>query len=156
MYLFTEYVFGESVDSAHNSQISSTFQEADCLLMLVKKNKQVFAITSLGTNLNHTAQLSISAGEEIIILSVGLGGNNGKDPTSFQIAFPFWKADATEKGNWVFSVSSPPPSPVETIAAATSVHVFIHLIRLSPVSRQCTQFTNLKYLPRSWLLAEAR
>ena len=29
--VFTEYVC-ESVDSAHNSQISSTFQEADCLL----------------------------------------------------------------------------------------------------------------------------
>ena len=26
--VFTEYVFCESVDSAHNSQISSTFQEA--------------------------------------------------------------------------------------------------------------------------------
>ena len=32
--VFTEYVFCESVDSAHNSQISSTFQEADCLLKL--------------------------------------------------------------------------------------------------------------------------
>ena len=30
---------------------------------------------------------------------------------------------------------------------ATSV-----IVRLSRVSRQCTQFTNLKYLPRSWLL----
>ena len=39
MYLITEYVFRESVDSAHNSQISSTFQEADCLLKLVKINK---------------------------------------------------------------------------------------------------------------------
>ena len=37
--LFTEYVFCESVDSAHNSQISSIFQEADCLLKLVKVNK---------------------------------------------------------------------------------------------------------------------
>ena len=36
---FTEYIFCESVDSAHNSQISSTFQEADCLLKLVKVNK---------------------------------------------------------------------------------------------------------------------
>ena len=61
MYLFTEYVFRESVDSAHMSQISSTFQEADCLLKLVKINKQVFAITLLSRNLNHTAQLSISA-----------------------------------------------------------------------------------------------
>ena len=42
--VFTEYAFCESVDSAHNSQISSTFQEADCLLKLVKVNKQVFAI----------------------------------------------------------------------------------------------------------------
>ena len=74
MYLFTEYVFRESVDSARNSQISSTFQEADCLLKLVKVNKQVFAITLLSRNLNHTAQLSISArGGGIIILSVGLG-----------------------------------------------------------------------------------
>ena len=86
MYLFTEYVFRESVDSAHNSQISSTLQEADCLLKLVKINKQVFAITLLSRNLNHTAQLSISArgggGGGIIILSVGLGGGgrNGKDP----------------------------------------------------------------------------
>ena len=78
--VFTEYVFRESVDSAHNSQISSTFQEADCLLKLVKINKQVFAITLLSRNLNHTAQLSISARGETIILSVGLGGRNGKDP----------------------------------------------------------------------------
>ena len=28
--VFTEYVFCESVDNAHISQISSTFQEADC------------------------------------------------------------------------------------------------------------------------------
>ena len=61
MYLFTENVFRESVGSAHNSQISSTFQEADCLLKLVKVNKQVFALTLLNINLNHTAQLSISA-----------------------------------------------------------------------------------------------
>ena len=74
MYLFTAYVFHESVDSAHNSQISSTFQEADCLLKLVKINKQVYAITLLSRNLNHTAQLSISARGGIIILSVGLGG----------------------------------------------------------------------------------
>ena len=33
----------ESVDNAHNSQILSTFQEAHCLLKLVKVNKQVFA-----------------------------------------------------------------------------------------------------------------
>ena len=43
--VFTEYVFCESVDCAHNTQISSTLQEADCLLKLVKLNKQVFAIT---------------------------------------------------------------------------------------------------------------
>ena len=51
--VFTEYVFCESVDSAHNSQISSTCQEADCLLKLVKVNTQVFAITVLHRNLNH-------------------------------------------------------------------------------------------------------
>ena len=60
--VFTEYVFFESVDSAHNSQISSTYQEADCLLKLVKVNKQVFAKTLLNRNLNDTAQLSISKG----------------------------------------------------------------------------------------------
>ena len=122
MYLFTEYVFGESVDSAHNSQISNTFLEADCLLKLGKMNKQLFAKTLLSRNLNHTAQLSISARGETIIFSVGLGGNNGKDPTTFHVVFPFWKADATEKGNWVFSVPYPPPA-VEAVAAATSVHV---------------------------------
>ena len=86
MYLFTEYVFRESVDSAHNSQISRTFQEADCLLKLVKINKQVFTITLLSRNLNHTAQLSISArgGGGIIILSVRLGGGGDwKRPISF-------------------------------------------------------------------------
>ena len=51
------------------------FQEADCLLKLVKINKQVFAITLISRYLNHTAQLTISAGGGgIIILSVGLGG----------------------------------------------------------------------------------
>ena len=58
--VLTEYVICESVDSEYNSQISSTFQEADCLLKLVKVNKQVFALTLLNRNLNHTAQLSIS------------------------------------------------------------------------------------------------
>ena len=48
--VFTEYVFCEceSVDSAHISQISRTFQEAEAsltLLKLVKVNKQVFAVT---------------------------------------------------------------------------------------------------------------
>ena len=84
MYLFTEYVFRKSVDSEHNSQILSTFQEADCLLKLVKINKQAFAITLLNRNLNHTAQLSMSTRGEVIILSVGQGGEggrNGKDPT---------------------------------------------------------------------------
>ena len=57
---FTKYIFCESVDSAHISQILSTFQEADCLLKLVKVNKQVFAITFLNRNLDHTAQLSIN------------------------------------------------------------------------------------------------
>ena len=42
--VFTEYVFSESVDSAHISQISSSFQEAGCLLKLVKVNKQGFAL----------------------------------------------------------------------------------------------------------------
>ena len=81
MYLFTENVFRESVGSAHNSQISSTFQEADCLLKLVKVNKQVFVITLLSRNLNHTAQLSISARGEIIILPVGLGGGEETEKT---------------------------------------------------------------------------
>ena len=58
--VFTEYVFCELVGSAHNLQISSTLQEADCLLKLVKVNKQVFERTLLNRNLNHTAQLSIS------------------------------------------------------------------------------------------------
>ena len=58
--VFTDYVFCESVDSALNSHISGTFQEADCLLKLVKVNKQLFAIILLNKNLNHTAQLSIS------------------------------------------------------------------------------------------------
>ena len=56
-------------------------------------------MTSLNRNLNHTAQLSISWGE-IIILSVGLGGNNGKDPLLYfyflQIVLkipPFEKSD---------------------------------------------------------------
>ena len=86
MYLFTEYVFRESVDNAHNSQISSTFQEADCLLKLVKVNKQVFAITLLRRNLNHTDQLSISArggGNNNFVSRAGVGGGggrNGKDP----------------------------------------------------------------------------
>ena len=73
MYLLTEYVFRESVDSAHNSHISSTFQEADFLAKLLKVNKQVVAITLFNRNFNHTAQLlSISYGE-IINLS-GAGG----------------------------------------------------------------------------------
>ena len=58
--IFTENVSCESVDSAHNFQISSTLQAADCLLKLVKVNKQVFEITLINRNFNHTAQLSIS------------------------------------------------------------------------------------------------
>ena len=120
IYLFTEYVFRESADSAHNSQISSTFQEADCLLKLVKINKQVFAITLVSRNLNHTAHLSISVRGEIIILSVGLGGRNGKDP----------EAISTENVPGSFPFLPPqriiPPPPVEAVAAATSVHVFIN------------------------------
>ena len=83
MYLFTEYVVRESVDSAQNSQISSTFQEADCLLKLVKINKQVFAITLLSRNLNHTAQLSISArggGNNNFVSRAGGGGKKRKRP----------------------------------------------------------------------------
>ena len=53
--VFTEYVCRKSVDSAHNSQISSTFQEADCLLKLVEVNKQAVATTFLSRHLNHTA-----------------------------------------------------------------------------------------------------
>ena len=83
MYLFTEYVFRESVDSAHNSQISSTFQEADCLLKLVKINKQVFAITLLSRNLNHTAELSISArgGNNNFVSRTGGGGGEETEKT---------------------------------------------------------------------------
>ena len=35
--VLTEYIFCESVGSAHNLQISSTFQEANCLLKLVNQ-----------------------------------------------------------------------------------------------------------------------
>ena len=58
--VFTENVFCESVDNAHKLQIASTFQEVECLLKLVEVNKQVFAITLLNKNLDHTAQVSIS------------------------------------------------------------------------------------------------
>ena len=50
--VFTEYVLRVSRQC---TQISSIFQEADCLLKLVKVKKQVFAITLLNRNLNHTA-----------------------------------------------------------------------------------------------------
>ena len=93
--LFTEYIFRESVDSAHNSQISSTFQEADCSLKLVKINKQVFAITLLSRNLIHTAQLSISArgGNNNFVSRAGGGeetektqiSNLSKTTTTFQV-----------------------------------------------------------------------
>ena len=85
MYLFTEYVFRESVDRAHNSQISSTFQEADCLLQLVKINKQVFAITLLSRNLNHTAQLSLSArgGNNNFVSRAGGGGEETEKTREF-------------------------------------------------------------------------
>ena len=88
MYLFTEYVFRESVDSAHNSQISSTFQEADCLLKLVKINKQVFAITLLSRNLNHTAKLSLSARGENNNFVSRAGGveETEKTPNWFKLA----------------------------------------------------------------------
>ena len=80
--VFTEYVFCESVDSAHISQISSTFQEVDCLLKLVKVNKTGICNNFIKQNLNHTAQRSISQGEIIIFVSRA-GGNNGKDPWIF-------------------------------------------------------------------------
>ena len=95
MYLFTEYVFRESVDSAHNSPISGTFQEADCLLKLVKINKQVFAITLLSRNLNHTAQLSISArGGNNFVSRAGGGEETEKTPNAYLMgaiigSFPF-------------------------------------------------------------------
>ena len=113
MYLITEYVFRESVDSEHNSQISSTLQEADCLLKLVKINKQVFAITLLSRNLNHTAQLSISARGEIIILSVGLGGGgrNGEDPRKFMLKVTYIPLPLqTVLFYGSFPLSLPPPA----------------------------------------------
>ena len=58
--VFTEYVIRLWHGSRQCTQISSTLQEADCLLKLVKVNKQVFPIPLLSRNLNHTAQLSIS------------------------------------------------------------------------------------------------
>ena len=58
--VFIEYIFRHLVDSAHNSQISSTFQEADCLLKPIEVNNQVVPIPLLNRNLNHSAQLSIS------------------------------------------------------------------------------------------------
>ena len=61
--VFTEYVLCDSVYTAHSSEISSTFQEATCLLRLVEVNKQVFAIILLNRNLTHAAQLSFSYGE---------------------------------------------------------------------------------------------
>ena len=87
--VLTEYIFCESVDTAHNSQISSTFQEADCLLKLIKLNNQVAPKTSGKRNLNRTAQLSISyRGGGIIILSAGLGGGGdyGKGSNAFLTA----------------------------------------------------------------------
>ena len=38
--LLTEVIFCESVDNAHSSEVSSTFQEADCSLKLVELSKQ--------------------------------------------------------------------------------------------------------------------
>ena len=58
--VFTEYVFWESVESANYLQVSRTFEEADCMLKLVKVNKPVVAITFLNRRLSHTAWLSIS------------------------------------------------------------------------------------------------
>ncbi len=152
MYLFTEYVFGESVDSAHNSQISSTFQEADCLLKLVKINKQVFAITLLSRNFNHAAQLSISARGGNNKFVSGAGRKQRKRPNIFSCSISILEGWCNRKVKLGLFRFFP---PVEAVAATSSVHVFIHWIRLWRVSRQCTQITNLKYLPRSWLLADA-
>ena len=75
------------------TQFTSTFQEADCLLKLVKINKQVFATTLLSRNLNHIAQLSISArggGDNNFVSRAGGGGGggerNGKDHTPLIIS----------------------------------------------------------------------
>ena len=56
--------------------------------MLVKINKQVFAITLLSRNLNHTAQLSISArgGDNNLVSRAG-GGEKRKRPQVFVIGF---------------------------------------------------------------------
>ena len=48
----------------------------------------------------------------------------------------------------------PPPSPPPSWSCSC-YYQCIHWIRLLWVSRQCRQLTNLKYLPRSWLFAEA-
>ena len=86
--VFTEYVFCESMDSAHNSQPSSIFQEPDCLLKLVKVNKELFAITLLNRNLNHTAQLSISyRGNDNFVSRAGR--YNGKDSRTENIKSSF-------------------------------------------------------------------
>ena len=78
--VFTEYVFCESVDSVHKSQISSNLQEADCLLKPVKVNTWVFSKTSLNRNLNHIAQLSISQGGHINFVSRAGGKKIQKTP----------------------------------------------------------------------------
>ena len=48
------------------------------------------------------------------------------------------------------SILSPPPR-----RSCSYCCQCIHLIHLLRVSRQCTRFKNVKYLPRSWLLVEA-
>ena len=54
----------------------------------------------------------------------------------------------------VFSVIPPPPVDYPPGRSWSCCYQCIHRIRLLRVSRQCTQFTSLKYLPRSCLLAE--
>ena len=55
-----------------------------------------------------------------------------------------------------FPLFPPPPRRLSPPTQSCSCcYQCIHWIRPLRVSRQCTQFTNLKYFPRSWLLAEA-
>ena len=60
-----------------------------CLLKLVKVNKQVFAITLLNRNLNHTAQLSISAtgGNNNFVSRAGGGGEETEKTQKFKVFF---------------------------------------------------------------------
>ena len=67
-----------------------------------------------------------------------------------------WKRKFSElKISGVFSVSSPPADYFPPSRSCSCRYQCIHWIRLLRVSRLCTQYTNLKYPPRSWVLAEA-